>query len=104
MIVNGAEQFEEGRAQNYLREGHIATLSKAYLAFADEERLSALVATNDIAANDYNLNITRYVNLGEAAEQIDVAMEVQRLLELTEARDEAEKLMMQHLKELGYVE
>ena len=44
------------------------------------------------------------MNLGEAAEQIDVAMEAQRLLELTEARDEAEKRMMQHLKELGYVE
>lgn len=104
MIVNGAEQFDEGRAQNYLRDNHIEALSKAYLAFADEERLSALVATSDIAANDYNLNITRYVNLGEAAEQIDVAMEVQRLLELTEVRDEAEKRMMQHLKELGYVE
>ena len=104
MIVNGAEQFEEGRAQNYLRDGHIATLTKAYLAFADEERLSALVATSDIAANDYNLNITRYVNLGEAAEQIDVATEVQQLLELTAARNDAEKRMMQHLKGLGYVE
>ncbi|MDN7125213.1 SAM-dependent DNA methyltransferase [Pseudidiomarina sp. 1APP75-32.1] len=104
MIVNGAETYEEGRAQNYLRDRHIETLSKAYSAFSDEERLSALVATSDIAANDYNLNITRYVNLGEAAEQIDVAMEVQSLLELTKARNEAEKRMMQHLKELGYVE
>ena len=104
MIVNGAEQFEEGRAQNYLRDEHIKTLSEAYLAFEDVERLAAVVSTRDIAANDYNLNITRYVNLGEAAEQIDVAMEVERLMELVAERDAAEEKMSQHLRELGYVE
>lgn len=104
MIVNGAEQFEAGKAQNYLRDKHIKTLSEAYLAFEDAERLAAVVSTSDIAANDYNLNITRYVNLGEAAEQIDVAMEVERLMELVAERDAAEKEMTQHLRELGYVE
>jgi type I restriction enzyme M protein len=104
MIVNGAEQFEEGRAQNYLRDEHIKTLSEAHLAFEDAERLAAVVSTSDIAANDYNLNITRYVNLGEAAEQIDVAMEVERLMELVAERDAAEEKMTHHLRELGYVE
>jgi len=104
MIVNGAEQFEAGKAQNYLRDAHIKTLSDAYLAFQDVERLAAVVSTDDIAANDYNLNITRYVNLGEAAEHIDVAMEVARLMELVAERDVAEQKMTQHLRELGYVE
>jgi type I restriction enzyme M protein len=104
MIVNGAEQYEEGRAQNFLRDKHIKTLSEAYLAFEDAERLTTVVSTSDIAANDYNLNITRYVNLGEAAEQIDVALETERLMELIAERDAAEEKMTQHLRELGYVE
>ena len=104
MIVNGAEQFEEGRAQNYLLEEHIKALSKAYLNYKDVESLSAVVSTDDIADNDYNLNITRYVNLGEEAEQIDVAEEVERLMELTTERNTAEKRMARHLRKLGYVE
>jgi type I restriction enzyme M protein len=104
MIVNGAGQFEEGRAQNYLRDEHIKTLSETYLAFENVERLAAVVSISDIAANDFNLNITRYVNLGEAAEQIDVATEVARLMELIADRDAAEEKMTQHLRELGYVE
>lgn len=104
MIVNGAQQYEKGTAQNYLRDEHIKTLSEAYLAFEDVERLAAVVTASDIAANDYNLNITRYVNLGEAAEQIDVAIEAARLIELIAERDAAEEKMTQHLRELGYVE
>lgn len=104
MIVNGAQQYEEGRAQNYLRDQHIKMLSETYLAFEDVERLAAVVSNSDIAANDYNLNITRYVNLGEAAERLDVAMEVERLMELVVERDAAEEKMTQHLRELGYVE
>ena len=87
-----------------MRDEHIKTLSEAYLAFEDVERLAAVVSTSDIAANDYNLNITRYVNLGEAAEQIDVAMEAERLMELVAERDAVEDKMTQHLRELGYVE
>lgn len=104
MIVNGAEQYEKGTAQNYLLDEHIKTLSETYLAFEDVERLAKVVSVSDIAANDFNLNITRYVNLGEAAEQIDVAMEVERLMELVAERDAAEAKMTHHLRELGYVE
>ena len=50
MIVNGAEQYEEGRAQNHLRDEHIKTLSEAYLAFKDAECLAAVVSTSDIVA------------------------------------------------------
>lgn len=104
MIVNGAEQYEEGRAQNYLREKHIKTLSNAFFAFEDVERLAAVVSTSEIVDNDYNLHMTRYVNLGEEAEQIDVAIEIEQLRELVAERDAAEQKMTEHLRELGYVE
>ena len=103
MIVNGAEQYEGGRSQNYLRDEHIKMLSETYLAFEDVERLATVVSTDHIAANEYNLNITRYVSLGETAEQIDVAKEVERLMELVVERKATEERMSQHLQELGYV-
>lgn len=104
MIVNGAEEFDEGRAQNYLRDEHIEKLSDAYLGFEDIEKLARLVAVSEIEGNDFNLNLTRYVSLGEEAEKIDVAIEAQKLTELMAERDATEKKMTAYLQELGYVE
>ena len=102
MIVNGSEQFEEGRAQNYLRNRQIDGLSSAYLGMVNIEQLAAVVSVDDIAANDFNLNITRYVNLGEEAEAVDVAVEAKKLSELIAERDAAEANMNDFLRELGY--
>jgi type I restriction enzyme M protein len=102
MILNGAEQFESGRAQNYLRDNHIDALNQAYLAFEDVDRLAKVVDTDELAEHDYSLNISRYVNLGEEAEVIDVAAEVENLSALIAERDAAEVKMSNFLKELGY--
>ena len=58
----------------------------------------------EIQANDWNLNITRYVHIGEDEEEVDVRAEVEKLVALLGEREEAETRMMGFLKELGYVE
>lgn len=103
LFVNGAEQFVEGKAQNHLSEENVATLAKAYHDYTDVDRLARLVSMAEVVANDHNLNISRYVHLSEEEEDLDVAEEVEKLLELKEQRDAAEAKMMGFLKELGYV-
>lgn len=103
LFVNGVEQFVEGKAQNHLSEANVATLAKAFHNYADVERLARIVPVGEIAENDFNLNITRYVHVGEEAEDLDVAEEVEKLVELQVQRDAAEARMMGFLKELGYV-
>ena len=102
MIVNGSKQFEEERAQNYMRDQHIDALSVAYTGFEDIERLAKIVSVNEIAAHDFNLNISRYVTLGEDVEQIEVAAEVRNLGVLIAERDAAEARMQAILRELRY--
>jgi type I restriction enzyme M protein len=103
LIVNGAEQFVEGKAQNHLSEGNVATLASAYADFSDIERLSRVVPVAEVEANDFNLNLSRYVHLSEEAAEMDVAVEVEKLVVLQGERDEAEARMMGFLRELGYV-
>ncbi|MNK91861.1 N-6 DNA Methylase [compost metagenome] len=103
MIINGAEHFVEGKAQNHLSEGNVETLAKAYGDFADAERLARVVPVSEIEANDFNLNISRYVHLGAEAEEVDVTAEVEQLVALQAERDAAEARMMGFLRELGYV-
>ena len=70
MIVNGAEQFEEERAQNHLCDQHIDALSLAYTGFEDIERLAKVVSTRrDRLAHDFNSEHLRVTSrLGEDAE------------------------------------
>ena len=103
LIINGAEQFVEGKAQNHLSDTNIETLSQAYLNYEDQEKLARVVPMEEIQANDWNLNITRYVHIGEDEEEVDVAVEVEKLVDLQAKRDEAETRMMGFMKELGYV-
>lgn len=103
LFVNGVEQFVEGKAQNHLSQANVATLAKAFHDYVDVEQLARVVPVSEIANNDFNLNITRYVRVGEVAEDIDVAAEVEKLVELQGQRDAAEARMMGFLKELGYV-
>lgn len=52
--------------------------------------------------NDFNLNISRYVDTSDPPPQMNVKAELKKLRKLEEERDTAEKKMNQLLKELGY--
>lgn len=103
LFVNGAEQFVEGKAQNHLSDDNIAILAKAFHDYANVDRLTRVVSMAEIVANDHNLNISRYVHLTEEEEDLDMAEEVEKLLELREQRDAAEARMLGFLRELGYL-
>ncbi|MBF0383034.1 MAG: type I restriction-modification system subunit M [Magnetococcales bacterium] len=101
-FINGAEVMVPGKNQNSLSEENVDRLSKAFHDYADEEKFSRIVDMVEIAENDFNLNISRYVQIGEDEEEIDVAAEVVKLMELRLKRDDAEAKMMEYLEELGY--
>lgn len=103
LFINGIEQFVEGKAQNHLSDENVATLAKAFHNYVDVDRLARVVPIAEITANDHNLNISRYVHIAEEADNLDVAEEVEKLIELQAQRDAAEDKMMGFLKELGYV-
>jgi type I restriction enzyme M protein len=71
-------------------------------AFEDVDRYARVVAVEEIEKNDFNLNISRYVDTAEAEEKVDVADAVAKLREAENARDEAKAAMDGFLKELGY--
>ncbi|QOJ00848.1 MAG: SAM-dependent DNA methyltransferase [Phycisphaeraceae bacterium] len=67
------------------------------------DKFCAVVDLDEIAEeNDYNLNISRYVDSSDPAPVLDVGVELKRLRELEKARDAAEKKMDGMLAELGF--
>jgi type I restriction enzyme M protein len=103
LVVNGDATFQPGKAQNALTDANVKTLADAFHGFADIEKLARVVPVSEIEANGFNLNISRYVQTGADTEAVDVTAEVAKLQDLIAKRDEAEAVMFEHLKRLGYV-
>lgn len=61
LFIDGSDQVRTGRAQNYLEKEHVAQIFEWYQAFEDVENYVKVAALEEIAENDYNLNIPLYV-------------------------------------------
>jgi type I restriction enzyme M protein len=71
VLINASGEFEKGRPKNYLTESGIAKIATALRDGMDIERFTAVVETKLIAANDFNLSPSRYINAGIAADHRD---------------------------------
>jgi len=61
LFIDGSDQVRVGRAQNYLEENHVQQLFDWYSVFENVENYVKVVSFDEIAENDYNLNIPLYV-------------------------------------------
>ena len=67
------------------------------------EKFAAVVTLEEIAKeNDYNLNISRYVDSSDPAPQLDLKEELKKLHKLEDRRNAAEQRMNKLLEDLGY--
>ena len=102
--ASGEEHYEKGKRQNYLRDKDVEKIVETYQFRKEESRFSRLVSLLEIKENDFNLNITRYVNLSKEEEQVDLEAVTKQLKEC-DARIEASRDKLNvFLKELGLEE
>jgi type I restriction enzyme M protein len=101
-FLYGANDYLEGKSQNKLRKEDIERIVNAYRENRSIEKYCRPVALDEIRANDYNLNITRYIDITEEEEPIDVQEVLIQLKNLNKERSYVEKKMNQYLKELGF--
>ena len=60
-IVDASEMYRKGRAQNYLDPEHVAAILGWVHDFADVKDRARVVSVEEIAEEDWTLNISRYV-------------------------------------------
>jgi type I restriction enzyme M protein len=61
LIADASRLFRRGRAQNYLEPEHAAEILGWYRRFADMQDAARVVSLDEIKAEDWTLNISRYV-------------------------------------------
>lgn len=99
--ASGEEHYEKGKRQNILRDCDVEKIVDTYKFRREEPRYSRQVSLQEIRENDFNLNITRYVNLTKEEEQIDLKAVAQRINECDVRIAEAQNKLNGFLKELG---
>lgn len=72
LFIDASRGFEKVKTQNMLREEHIDKIIDTYRKRTEIEKYSKRATLKEIADNDYNLNIPRYVDSFEMEESIDI--------------------------------
>lgn len=102
LFIDASREYLSGKNQNQLSDENIQKIFDAYKARETVDKYAYLASAKELAENDYNLNIPRYVDTFEEEEEIDLmAVRAQREALKSELA-ELEVKMDGYLKELGY--
>jgi len=102
LFIDASRAFKSGKNQNQLTDDNLRKIVETYHARVSAPKYAHLATPEEIASNDFNLNIPRYVDTFEEEAEIDlVAVRAERL-RLKGELEELEAKMDGYLKELGY--
>ena len=104
LFIDASKEFEKVKTQNKLRKEHIDKIVDTYRNRTEIEKYSHLATLQEVADNDYNLNIPRYVDTFEEEEPIDIKAVMAEIKELEAKRADLDKEIEGNLRELGIVE
>lgn len=100
-IIDASSDYKEGKNQNELQEVHIEKILKAYDGAADVDKYMRIVPVSEIAENDYNLNISRYIDTSEPEPEVDLVAVKAAIVELEAKEEEIDRKLAEFLMELG---
>ncbi len=101
LILDASRVCKTGRAQNELLPEHVERIYGWYRDYQDVEGIARVVTLDDIAANDFNLNIPRYVEPKTEQETLSVEDAMNRLRDSAVVAFAAEEKLIAILKREG---
>lgn len=98
MFIDASDQIRVGRAQNFLEPNHVQQIFDWYQNYQDVENYVKVTSMDELAENDYNLNIPLYVEkiIEDNLPSVDEAMV--DLKQAWQASQEAEEKFKKVLK------
>jgi type I restriction enzyme M protein len=101
LFIDASREYKDAKNQSLLTDEHLQKIVDTYTAFQTVEKYAYRATPQEIADNDFNLNIPRYVDTFEEEAEIDldtVKADITRLeSELATVRGK----MQAYLEELG---
>ncbi len=101
--ASGENHFIKNGKQNELRDEDVQAIIDTYRARETKDKYSYVATLEEIAENDYNLNIPRYVDTFEEEAEIDLAEVSERLIGLDNELKAVNAEILGFCNELGLV-
>ena len=101
LFIDASQHFEKVKTQNVLRPEDINKIIDAYKNRTAEDKYSYAAPLSEIAENDYNLNIPRYVDTFEEEAAIDLKTVSSELKNLEVDMKSTDATIAAFCKELG---
>lgn len=101
LFIDASNHFEKVKTQNVLRSTDIDLIIDTYRNRTETLKYSKKATLDEIAKNDYNLNIPRYVDTFEAEESIDIEAIAAAIKALDETMATTDKTIAQFCAELN---
>ncbi|OPX84576.1 MAG: putative type I restriction enzymeP M protein [Pelotomaculum sp. PtaB.Bin013] len=98
---NGRLRYKKDKNQNKLETKHIEDIVNAYKNRTDVKKFAHVAGADEISANEYNLNIPRYVDSFEEEALVDIEEVKNNIADIQKELAEVEAQMAKYLKELG---
>ena len=74
LFIDASAEFTRAGNKNKLTDPHQRRILDAFTARVDEAHYAKLVSADDIAANDYNIAVSSYVEQEDTREEIDITV------------------------------
>ena len=100
-FIEASKEFKANKAQNILTSENIEKIYSTYKNRKNIEKFARKVDLKEITENDFNLNITRYVDTFTEEAPVDIKANLKELEALEPELQKLEKQMVVYLKELG---
>lgn len=101
LFIDASREYKDAKNQNVLTDAHLDKIVATYEAFQTVEKYAYRATAREIADNDYNLNIPRYVDTFEEEAEIDLGAVKKEIAQIEGKLATVRKKMDAYLKELG---
>ncbi len=101
LFIDASAYFEKAKNQNYLRSEDIDRIVTTYRERTETDKFSHRARMAEIAENDYNLNIPRYVDTFEEEEPVDLNAVLAELKDIDSKMAKVDEKVAGFCKELG---
>jgi type I restriction enzyme M protein len=101
LFIDASQHFEKVKTQNYLREEDINLIIDTYTNRTATDKYSYVAKLQEVAENDYNLNIPRYVDTFEEEEPVDLSEVSRQLKEVAERSRSTDATIADYCNQLG---
>jgi type I restriction enzyme M protein len=100
LFIDASREFAAGKSQNRLDPAHLDRIVQTHRERAEVARFSRRVPVAEIAENEFNLNIPRYIDTFEAKAAVDIPALQETIAGLESELGEVRKKLAGYLKEL----